>query len=66
MKYLIASPTMTADEARERATAHGCCGYYMTCPPVWQEQSVAEDWAFPCVVTLGEDGLVASWAPVSA
>ena len=63
MKYLIASPTMTADEARELAIANGCGGYYMTCPPVWQDQAASEGWTLPCVVTMGDDGLVASWAP---
>ena len=63
MKYLIASATMTADEARDLAIAHGCGGYYMTCPPVWQDQATADGWTFPCVVTMNDEGTVASWAP---
>lgn len=63
MKYLIASATMTADEARDLAIAHGCGGYYMTCPPVWEAQSIVENWTFPCVVTMNDEGTVAGWEP---
>lgn len=65
MKFLIASPTMTADEARDLAIANGCGGYYMTYPPVWQDQAGVEMWTVPCVVTLNDEGTVASWTPVT-
>ena len=64
MKFLIASATMIPDEARDLAIANGCAGYYMTCPPVWQDQATADGWTYPCIITMGDDGLVASWAPV--
>jgi hypothetical protein len=31
---------------------------------VWQDQATADGWTYPCIVTMGDDGLVASWAPV--
>jgi hypothetical protein len=55
---------MTEEQARDLAIANGCGGYYMTIPPVWKDQSVAEEWTFPCVVTMSDEGTVASWAPV--
>jgi hypothetical protein len=64
MKFLVASSTMTPDESRDLAIANGCGGYYMTCPPVWQDQSIADGWTYPCIITMGDDGLVASWTPV--
>lgn len=64
MKFLVASSTMTEEQARDLAIANGCGGYYMTIPPVWKDQSVAEEWTFPCVVTMSDEGTVASWAPV--
>jgi len=56
---------MTADEARDLAIANGCGGYYTTCPPVWQDQAAVEMWTVPCVVTLNDEGTVASWTPVT-
>ena len=61
--YLVA-PGMTSDAAAELALANGCGGYYLSIPPVWQDVAASQGWTYPCIVTLGDDGLVSSWTPV--
>lgn len=63
MKFLIAVG-MTPDAAATLAVLHGCAGYYLSIPPVWQAQADAEAWTSPGVVTMTDDGLIASWEPV--
>lgn len=63
--YLVALG-MTDAQAAALALQFNCGGYYLTLPPVWVDVAAEQAWTFPCVVTLGEDGLVASWAPVPA
>lgn len=63
MKFLVA-PDLTPDAAAQLAISHGCAGYYLTLPPVWQVQAEVESWTFPCVVTMTDEGGVASWEPV--
>jgi hypothetical protein len=55
---------MTSDAAAELALANGCGGYYLSVPPVWQDVATAQGWTYPCIVTLGDDGLVSAWTPV--
>jgi hypothetical protein len=64
MKYLIAAPGTSPDDARTLAVANGCSGYYLDMPPVWQDQATAEGWTLPCIVTMTDEGGVAGWAPV--
>jgi hypothetical protein len=64
MKYLVAAPGTSPDDARALALANGCAGYYLDMPPVWQAQASDEGWTLPCVVTLGDEGTVANWTPV--
>lgn len=62
MKFLVA-PGTSSEEAYALAVQNGCNGYYLSVPPVWQDQSVAEGWTYPCIVTMNDEGLVANWAP---
>lgn len=62
-KYLVA-PGLTNAQAAELAAQHDCGGYYLSVPPVWRDVSVEQGWTYPCVVTMGEDGLVADWEAV--
>lgn len=63
MTFLVC-PGASPEEAYALAVQHGANGYYLAVPPVWADQSVAESWSYPCLVTTNDEGLVSSWAPL--